>query len=331
MSAVDARSRSGTPPARICIAGGFLGAHHERNERATWMVVALTTVMMFGEIIGGSVFGSMAVVADGWHMATHAAAMTIAAVAYRYARIHAQDPRFAFGTGKVGELAGFASAVVLGIVALLIGWDSLERLVQPHPIRFSEATGLAVLGLLVNLGSAVLLHQGGHAHGHEHGRHDHAHDHDHQHDHHGHAHGRGGHDSNMRAAYQHVLADALTSLLAIGGLLAGRFLGWVWLDPVVGVVGAVVIASWSWGLMRTAGGALLDMSGAGPLAQAVRARLESPTDEVCDLHVWTLGPGHQALIVSIASTAPLSPDAYKARLAGLKGLSHVTVEVNPPA
>jgi cation diffusion facilitator family transporter len=272
-------------------------------------VVAVTAIMMVGEIAGGALYNSMALLADGWHMATHAATLCVAALAYRYARVHANDPRFAFGTGKVGELAGFASAVVLAVAALLIGWESLLRLVSPRPIHFNQATVIAVVGLAVNLASAWLLHQGDHHHGHDHG--------------HGHH-----HDNNLRAAYQHVLADALTSVAAIVGLLAGRFLGWTWLDPLIGVAGAVVIAHWAWGLMRAASEALLDVSGSPAMAAKVRARLETATDTVCDLHLWKLGPGHQALIVAIASSAPLTTDAYKAKLKGLGGLSHVTVEVN---
>ena len=226
--------------------------------------MAVTAAMMVGEIVGGSIYGSMALVADGWHMASHAAALSVAALAYRFARTHAHDPRFAFGTGKVGELAGFASAVVLGVVALLIGYESVLRLIDPRQIQFGQAIGIAALGLVVNLASAALLHQGGHdhahgrAHGHGHGHghahdhdhnHDHNHDHDHDHEHHGDAHGH--HDSNLRAAYLHVLADALTSVLAIAALLAGRFLGLTWMDPLIGIAGAVVIAHWSIGLMRS--------------------------------------------------------------------------------
>lgn len=331
MSSIDAKP--GPPEARICEAGGFLGEHHDRNERRTWIVVAVTAAMMVGEIVGGTVYNSMALVADGWHMSTHAAALSVAALAYRYARVHAGDPRFAFGTGKVGELAGFASAVVLGVVALLIGWESFQRLLNPRPIHFSQATLIAVLGLAVNLASAWLLFQEDHHH-HGHGDHGHDHGHDHHHDHdHDHAADLRAaghhHDNNLRAAYQHVLADALTSVLAIGGLLAGRFLGWTWMDPLIGIVGGVVIAHWSWGLIRSAGAALLDASGSARLAATVRARLEIGADKVCDLHLWRLGPGHQGLIVSILSTAPERPEVYKARLADLPGLSHVTVEVNP--
>ena len=312
---------------RICVEhNDFLGAGHARNERRTWVVVVLTALMMLGEIIGGTIFGSMALVADGWHMATHAAALSIAALAYRYARQHAQDSRFTFGTGKVGELTGFASAVVLGMVALLIGWESLTRLVNPRAIDFMQATWIAVLGLIVNLLSAVLLHQGGHTH---HDDHDHDHDHDEDDDNFGHTHQH--HDNNLRAAYLHVLADALTSVLAIAGLLMGRYLGWVWMDPLMGIVGALVIAQWSWGLMRSAGGYLVDMNRDDSLVSEVRKRLEINGDQVRDLHLWRIGPGHHALVVTIASRQPASPASYRDRLAQVPGLSHITIEVNTVA
>lgn len=310
---------------RICAThGDFLGASHDRNERRTWAVVLVTTLMMVGEIIGGTVFGSMALVADGWHMATHAAALSIAALAYRYARRHAADPRFSFGTGKIGELTGFASAVVLGMISLLIGWESLTRLVNPREINFSQATWIAVLGLVVNLLSAVLLHQGEHGHTHD----DHDHDHDEgevDNDDFGHAHH---HDNNLRAAYLHVIADALTSVLAIAGLLMGRYLGWVWMDPLMGIVGALVIAQWSWSLMRSAGGYLVDMNLNTKLLGQVRERLEVNGDAVSDLHLWRVGPGHHVLVVAIDTPHPVAPAAYRAKLANLQGLSHVTVEVN---
>lgn len=220
----------------------FLSRSHDDSARRTLWVVGLTAVMMVGEIIAGLVYGSMALLADGFHMATHAGALAVAAGAYAYAKRHAANRRFSFGTGKVGDLAGFASALVLGIVALGIAGESIGRLIDPRSVAFGQATLVAILGLVVNLVSAVLLSGGGHHHGrHGHG-HGHHHDHDH-HDDHDHQHGHGGHrDNNLRAAYIHVLADALTSVLAIIALLAGRYMGWVWLDPLMGIVGAIVIA-----------------------------------------------------------------------------------------
>lgn len=310
--------------AHICAwRADFLGEAHRRNERRTWTVVAVTAVMMVAEIIGGSIFGSMALVADGWHMATHAAALTIAALAYGYARRHVGDPRFAFGTGKIGELTGFASAVVLGVVALLIGWESVVRLVNPRGIDFAQAIVIAVIGLLVNLVSAFLLHQG------EDHDHDHDHDHDNEaadHDDFGHTHHH--HDNNLRAAYLHVIADAFTSVLAISGLLMGRYLGWIWMDAVMGIVGALVIAHWSWGLMRSAGAYLVDMNDDTALIARIHSRLEGDGDTVRDLHLWRLGPGHHALVIAIDSPRPAAPAAYRAKLRGLHGLSHITVEVN---
>lgn len=315
----------------------FLGAAHERNERRTWAVVALTAGMTVIEIAGGMWFGSMALLADGWHMSTHAGALAIAAFAYRYARRHAHDPRFAFGTGKLGDLAGFASAIVLAVIAIGIGVESVLRFFQPVSIHYPEATAIAVVGLIVNLLSAWMLggdhghdHGHGHGHGHDHGHghahdHDHDHDHDHHHDHvvhHGHA------DHNMRAAFVHVLADALTSVLAIAGLLAAWAYGWTWLDPAVGILGAIVIAQWSWRLIRDAGAVLLDAAPDAALVQAIRGRLEQGHDSIADLHVWRLGPGHHGAIVSLVVDEPQPVDTYKARLADIAGLSHVTVEVH---
>jgi cation diffusion facilitator family transporter len=287
----------------------FLGNAHDRHERRTWFVVWLTAAMMIAEIIGGTVFGSMALVADGWHMSTHAAALAIAAFAYRYARTHAHDPRFSFGTGKLGELAGFASAVVLALVALFIGYESIARILAPVPISFNQAIAIAVVGLGVNLFSAWLL------------REDH-HDHDHQ------DHDPGRHDHNLRAAYVHVLADAMTSVLAIVALLAARFYGWIWMDPMVGIIGAGVIAMWSLGLIRSAGAVLLDMVPNLKLSSLVRERLEVQGDKVSDLHLWRVGPGHTALIATVVADRPQAVAAYKARLEGLHGLSHVTVEIH---
>ncbi|THK37202.1 cation transporter [Ensifer sp. MPMI2T] len=294
----------------------FLGDNHRRNERRTWFVIALTAAMMVGEIAAGTYYGSMALVADGWHMSTHAAAMLISALAYLYARRNARNRRFTFGTGKLGDLAGFASAIVLALIALLIGWESLLRLLNPVAISFPQAISVAVLGLAVNLASAWLLSD------------DHAHHH-HDHDHH-HAHGAAGHgrDNNLRAAYLHVLADALTSVLAIVALTAGSLYGWIWLDPLMGVVGALVIARWSAGLIRDAGSVLLDYLPAGEdLPEEIRAAIEKDGDRITDLHVWQLGPGHHGAIVSLVTKNPQNPSLYRDKLAHLHELSHVTVEV----
>lgn len=302
----------------------FLGDDHHRNERKVWLVIALTVSAMAIEIIAGNIYGSMALTADGWHMSTHAAAMLISALAYRFARRHAHDPRFSFGAGKFGDLAGFASAIVLALAALLIAWDSILRLFNPTPISFAQAIAVAVAGLIVNLVCAWLLRDQPHGHGHHH--HDHESRHDHHHDdHHDHGAGR---DNNLRAAYLHVLADALTSLLAIAALLLGSLNGWVSADPAMGVVGGLVIARWSWGLIRDTGGVLLDRTPDGDdLPGEIRQALETRGDRLTDLHVWRVGPGHHAAIISIASTAPQSPADYKAMLADIHELSHVTIEV----
>jgi cation diffusion facilitator family transporter len=300
----------------------FLGADHDRNERRTWLVIALTGAMMLGEIVAGTLFGSMALLADGWHMATHAGALAISALAYAYARRHARDPRFTFGTGKLGDLAGFSSAIILALIALLIAWEALLRLAAPTSIRFQEAIAVAVLGLAVNLVSAWLLQADPHHHGHGHS-HDH-HDHDHAHAHH-----HGHQDHNLRSAYLHVLADALTSVLAIAGLLAGSLYGWVWMDPLMGLVGAAVIARWSWGLICETGAVLLDAVPDRQREEAIRRALEHDGDRVSDLHLWRVGPGHHAAVVAIVTDNPEPPAHYKDRLATIPGLSHITVEVAP--
>ena len=232
----------------------FLGEGHDKNERRTWAVIALCTVMMVAEIVGGLLFGSIALVADGLHMSTHASALLLAALAYRYARRHADDPRFSFGTGKLGDLAGFSSAIVLLMIALLIGYEAVSRFIAPVPISFNEAIPIAVLGLIVNVVSALLL-SGGHDHGHTH---DHPQGHSHHHEHE-HLHGNAHRDNNMRAAIIHVMADAVVSVLVIAGLVLGRTFGWLFMDPVAGICGAVVIATWSYGLIRDTGAILLDI------------------------------------------------------------------------
>jgi cation diffusion facilitator family transporter len=295
----------------------FLGSRHAHNERRTWFVVALTAAMMVGEIVAGSVFGSMALLADGWHMATHATALGIAALAYLFARQHVRNTHFAFGTGKFGDLAAFASALILGLIAVQIAWESAQRLVHPVSIAYGEAIAVAVLGLAVNLASAWLLRDD---HDHHHG---HSHSHDHDDDHHGHHH----HDNNLRAAYVHVLADAATSVLAIAALVVAMVSQWNWADPVVGIVGSVVIASWAYGLVRASGAVLLDVNPDKNLETVIRERIETKGDRVTDLHLWQVGPGHRAAVISVVSDHPLPPSTYKRRLGGLRGLSHVTVEV----
>lgn len=295
----------------------FLDAQHGHAERRTQMVVALAAGTMVAELVAGTVFRSMALVADGWHMASHVAALSLAAFAYSYARRHARDARYSFGTGKVGALAGYTSAVVLGIIALGMGYEAIGRLTAPVPIDFAAATWIAVLGLAVNLLSAALL--GGHAHDHEG-----VHGHD-GHDDHTHSHT----DQNLRSAYVHVLADAFTSLTAIVALTGGRFFGWVWLDPVMGLVGMGVILSWSWGLIRDCRQVLLDADVSPETIAEIRRRIEGEADSrITDLHVWRVGPHHLAAIVSLMTHHLRPPDHYKALLAGLD-LAHVTVEVVP--
>jgi cation diffusion facilitator family transporter len=405
----------------------FLGTGHEQNERKTWAVIVLCSIMMLVEIVGGSMYGSLALVADGLHMSTHAGAMLIAALAYTYARRHAHDARFVFGTGKLGDLAGFSSAIVLAMIAVLIGYEAIVRFMSPVPIHFTEAIPIAVVGLLVNIVSAWLL-SGGEHHGHSHG-HGHSHDHaehehasesreiatargavelsifeqgvpprfrlvpgaqpaagssvapvaletlrpdgtrqsfsfvnrggywesreeipephafkvslqladgrhevtfeEHAHDPAVHAdHSSSAHrDNNIRSAYIHVLADAAVSVLAITGLVLARAFGWMWMDPLAGVIGALVIANWSYGLMRDTGGILLDMNPDQTITAKVREAIESDGDRLLDLHLWRLGPGHLGAVVSVLTNKSRDCAFYRERLKNYKSLSHVTVEV----
>src|SRR6201998_1400750 len=285
----------------------FLGAGHEKNERKTWAVIALCSAMMLIEIVGGSMFGSLALVADGLHMSTHAGAMLIAALAYTYARKHATDPRFVFGTGKLGDLAGFTSAIVLAMIALLIGYEAVSRFLSPVPIHFSEAIPIAVAGLLVNLASGWLLRGDHHGHRQWHGDHDHAECHAHDaHDNHAHAahhdaESAAQRDHNIRSAYIHVIADAAVSVLAIIGLVLAREFGWLWMDPLAGIIGALVIANWSYGLMRDTGAILLDINPDQRMTENVRHAIEDNGDKVLDLHVWRVGPGHMSAVISVAT------------------------------
>jgi cation diffusion facilitator family transporter len=295
----------------------FLGERHGHNERRVWIVVALTVAMMIAEIAGGVMFGSVALTADGWHMATHAAALSISGISYAFARRHAHNPHYTFGTGKFGELAGYTSAIILGLVSLGVAYEALTRMYEPVAIDFQEALAIAAVGLLVNIASAWLLSD------HHHHHHDESADHHHGHHHH-HAHAS---DGNQRAAFAHVVADAATSALAIVALLAASFFGWTWIDPLVGLVGAVLIATWAFGLMRSSSAVLLDTLPSEETAAAIRKRLETSDERVSDLHIWQLGPGHIGMIASIVADDPKTPEYYKSLLKDIPNLSHVTVEV----
>jgi cation diffusion facilitator family transporter len=393
----------------------FLGEGHEQNERRTWMVIALCSVMMVAEIVGGLLFGSIALVADGLHMSTHASALLLAALAYSYARRHANDSRFSFGTGKLGDLAGFSSAIVLAMIALLIGYEALTRFIWPVPISFDDAIPIAVLGLAVNVASVLLLSGGGnrHDHGHSHGGST-AHDDDAarslqtdagpllleifengvpprfrvsspgqalaaddviietvrpggerrvfamvardgyvesrdeipephafiarvsvnggdtssiEFEEDEHPHSAAHRDNNMRAAIIHVLADAAVSVLVIVGLLFGRFLGWSWMDPLAGLIGAIVIAAWAYSLVRDTTAVLLDMNPDQRMAQRMREAIETDGDRLTDLHLWRLGPGHLGAIVSVATRRGRGPEYYQSLLGRFRSLSHVTIQV----
>lgn len=286
-----------------------------RAERRTRWVVGLTFVAMLVELAAGWLTGSMALLADGWHMASHVGALGIAAYAYRFARQHAGDARYTFGTGKVTALAGYSSALFLGAVAAWMAWESVARLQAPVAIHYTEAMVVAAFGLAVNLASAWLLD-----HDHDHHDHDHAHHHEHDHEH---------VDHNLRAAYLHVLADALTSVLAIVALGGGMLFGWAFLDPVMGILGALVVGRWAFGLAQDSAGVLLDAEDHGHVADEIRAIIAAlPDHEIADLHLWRIGPASRACILSLVSHAPLSVEDYRQRLSVIDGLDHVTIEVN---
>ena len=393
----------------------FLGKGHETSERKTWAVIWLCGAMMTIEIVGGLLFGSIAIIADGLHMSTHAGALLLAALAYTYARQHAENPNFTFGTGKLGDLAGFTSAIILAMIALLIGYESVIRFFSPVPIHFAQAIPIAVVGLAVNVASAWLLSGGDHHHGHGHGHsHDGHHaDESHQikagkrvlrlevfedgvpprfrifvesglelapktvsidtkrpdgtiqnfsmvsHDNflesvdeipephqftaqvnigkqsfhvefeeHEHAHGSVGSDNNMRAALVHVIADAAVSVLVICGLLMAWAFGWLWMDPLAGIIGALVIANWAYALVRETGKILLDMNPDQDMADKLRAAIERDGDQLADLHLWRLGPGHLGAIISIVTSSQRSASDYREKLARFTSLSHITIELS---
>jgi cation diffusion facilitator family transporter len=271
-------------------------------ERRTRIVIAITGAMMVVEIAAGIAFDSMALLADGWHMSTHVSAFLVTTLAYHLSRRHATDPRYSFGTGKIGVLGGFASAVILGMVGFLMAGESVQRAFLPVPIRFDEAIAVAAIGLLVNVICALLLKDRNT---------------DHHHD-----------DLNLRSAYLHVLADAFTSVTAVGALLAGRFFGWSWLDPVMGLVGSAVVSVWAYGLLRDTGGILLDLTPASSdLPAEIRRALESDGDElITDLHVWRIGAGRFAAIVSLVAHEPKPVESYRRRLRRHQELVHLTIE-----
>lgn len=313
---------------------------HEKGEQRTNLVLIITAVMMVGEIVAGSIFGSMALLADGWHMGTHVAAFMITIFAYKYAKKHKNASRFTFGTGKVTVLGGFTSAIVLSIVALVMGVESAQRILDPQNIHFDQAIGVAVLGLLVNMFCAFILqdhhdHHGHHDH-HKHDHHDHdIHNHDHAHNSHGHhdhahQHAHSDHnDHNLKAAYFHVLADALTSVMAIVALLAGKVFGWNLLDPIMGIVGALVITRWSFSLLRETSPILLDENIDENKMSLIKEKIESDSDNrICDLHMWKVGPSDYAIVVSLVTHFPKPVEHYKSLLKGIHGLSHITIEIN---
>lgn len=295
------------------------------GEFRTLIVIAITAAMMVVEIVAGIAFGSMALLADGLHMGSHAVALGINAFAYVYARRHAHSSRYSFGTGKVNTLGGYTGAILLAVFAAMMAWESLLRFLSPVDIAFNQAIFVATLGLLVN-GASVFILGDNHSHDHGHGN-DHHHHHDHEHHHHDHGHEHH-HDHNLKSAYLHVLADALTSLLAIVALLIGKFYGATWMDPLMGIVGAVLVGRWSLGLLKSTSAILLDEQGADHLEDSIREAIESdPDHRVVDLHIWTVGPGISAAILSIVSRSPQQPDYFKALIPDHLPLQHVSIEV----
>ena len=279
------------------------GVDNSQNTNKVKVVFWLTTVIMILEIAAGTWSGSMALLADGWHMGTHSAAFLIAIFAYSYAKKHTNNKSFSFGTGKVNYLGGFASAVALGIVALMMVIESIQRLVEPQNIQFSEAIIVAFIGLVVNVVSAFILKD------------------DHHHHHH--------HDHNMKAAYLHVLADTLTSVLAIVALLIGKYIGLVWMDPLMGIVGAIVIFHWSFGLIKESSAVLLDKSVDAPTLEKISIAMNEKNTVINDIHVWKIASSHQSAILSLSSNEPLSSEEYKAIIKkALPHVSHISVEVN---
>ena len=308
------------------------------GENRSLVVIAITLAMMLIEIAAGMRYGSMALLADGLHMGSHACALAITAFAYIYARKRASDPRFSFGTGKVNSLAGYTGALLLAGFALMMAWESVERLIRPQDIAYNSAILVAIIGLVVNGGCVFILNPGKsskshHDHDHDHDHHDCCHEHEHGHDHHhGHHHFDGSHhhDHNLRSAYLHVLADALTSLTAIFALLAAKYFGFNWMDPVMGILGSVLVASWSLGLLKSSSKVLLDHQAPEATLLQVRHAIEAPGDcSVSDLHIWSIGPGIYSSMITIATDRPQPTAVYKARIPHAAGIAHLSLEVAP--
>lgn len=308
------------------------------SEKRTFIVFWLTVIAMFAEIIVGYYTHSMALYADGWHMGTHAIALGLSSAAYYFARKHSRDQRYAFGTWKIEVLSSFTSAIILGFVGLTMIFMSLERLIRPESIDFNDAIVVAIIGLTINLVSAFILasskehahhghhHGSEHSHTHSHSEHDHAHEHDHSHVEFGHAHET---DLNLRAAIIHVVSDALTSVLAIGALFAGKFLGWNFLDPLCGILGAILILNWTYSLLKETTGILLDKEMDSPIVNQIRETIESDKDaKITDLHVWRIAPSKYACILVVARRGQETVLDYKVRLASIKNLIHITIEIH---
>ncbi|NCO75417.1 MAG: CDF family Co(II)/Ni(II) efflux transporter DmeF [Cyanobacteria bacterium] len=286
----------------------FVIEDQHQSEKKTLIVLGITFITMIAEIIAGTTFGSMALLADGWHMATHVGAFSITVLTYRYARINAYNPKYTFGTGKVTVLGGFASAIALSVIALITGIESIIRLFQPQEIQFNQAIYVAILGLIVNIASAFLLQ--------EHHHHDHEHSHHH-------------HDHNLQAAYFHVLADALTSVLAIIALLSAREWGWLWMDSVMGLVATLVIGKWAWGLIGETSTMLLDGTVNQKTKLEIANIIESDADNrIVDLHFWNISENYFSATISLVTYNPQPPEYYKNLLKNIPNLSHILIEVN---
>ncbi|WP_350432972.1 CDF family Co(II)/Ni(II) efflux transporter DmeF [Shewanella sp. H8] len=306
---------------------------NEQNVRRTWYVLVITVITMAIEVIAGTIYGSMALLADGWHMGTHAAAFCITLFTYSYAKKYAASDKFSFGVGKVGVLGGYTSAIALGIVAIIMLAESVHRLLSPIEIQFNQSILVAIIGLIVNIASMFILghehhdHSDHHSHGHEHEHEHHDNDHDHHEEHHNHDH-HSGHDHNLKAAYFHVLADALTSVLAICALLVGKFLGWYWLDPIMGVVGAVIITKWAFGLMKQTSPILLDENIDKKYQSEIIKTIENEQTKVTDIHIWKISADHYSAAIAVCTTTDANVESVKHSLTKFDKLSHLTIEVN---